>query len=398
MALEYLALIPAYEPDSKMLEVSRDLRQSGFDVVIVDDGSGKDFEDLFLQASEEATVLTHSINRGKGAALKTGLAYINKYRISGGARASDVVIVTVDADGQHLAKDAFRIAAHAASKPGTLVLGSRALEEDVPLRSKLGNTITRYVYQLSTGLAVHDTQTGLRAFTADMIPRLLEIRGDRYEYEINMLMEFAREGVPIIEEEIETVYLDGNSASHFSTVKDSFRIYKEIIKFSASSFIGFLVDYGMYALLLALTARYALAGSLIIANVGARIVSSVTNYTINRKLVFKSKAGVAKSALQYFALAALILAANTAILSVLTGYFGINQMVAKVITEVLLFSLSWLVQRYVIFYKEQETGRETDAKSGQRWLLAGEISQPAKLRDRQPALRAVYLKGSKRGR
>ena len=376
MAAEYIALIPAYEPDEKLLDVIKDMADKDFDIVVVDDGSGDAYSELFDQASDHAIVLTHSKNKGKGAALRTGLSYISKYKICGGASSEDVVIVTVDADGQHKAKDAFRIAMHAASKPGALILGSRALEENVPLRSKLGNTITRHVYKLSTGISVHDTQTGLRAFTADMIPEMLRIRGDRYEYEINVLLEFAARGVPIIEEEIETVYMDGNKSSHFNTVKDSFRVYKEILKFSASSFVGFLIDYGMYALLLAVTGKLAVANSLIVSNIGARVVSSAANYTINRKLVFRSNTKAVKSALQYFALAALILAGNTAILSVLVGTFGIGRMAAKVITEIILFSISWLVQKYVIFYTAEENEAET--VSG-RMKVSGASRQPARL-------------------
>lgn len=384
-ATNYIALIPAYEPDLRLLGIIRDLNRAGFEIVVVDDGSGEDYSEIFAAAAERATVLTHSVNRGKGAALKTGLGYIHRYKISGGCLNSvqkadsentylmsvvRTVVVTVDADGQHLAKDALRIARAAAGHRNSLVLGSRALEEDVPLRSKLGNTITRQVYRLSTGISVHDTQTGLRAFGSELIPRLLEINGDRYEYEINMLMEFAAEGIPIYEEEIETIYHDNNETSHFNTVKDSARIYKEILKFSASSFIGFLVDYGMYALLLFLTAKtagYGAAGaflatnSLVIANVGARIVSSVTNYTINRNLVFRSKTGVARSAVQYFMLAALILVGNTAVLGTLVSNFGMNRMLAKVITEVIFFAISWTVQKYVIFFKEAE---ETEQAAG----------------------------------
>lgn len=393
MAADYYALIPAYEPDKRMLDVIKDMKSKGFEIIVVDDGSGKAYSDLFEQAEEYATVLTHNINKGKGAALKTGLAYISKYKICGGASPQDVVIVTVDADGQHRAKDAFRIAAHAAAKPGSLILGSRGLEEDVPIRSKFGNAVTRHVYRLSTGIPIHDTQTGLRAFTADMIPDLLQIHGERYEYEINMLLEFADKGIPIIEEEIETVYLDGNQSSHFNTIKDSIRIYREILKFSASSIIGFLVDYGMYALLLLLTAKAAIPHGLIVSNIGARVVSSMTNFTINRKLVFRSNAGLARSAAQYFALAALILAGNTAVLSVLTGTFGVNSMIAKIITEMMMFSVSWLVQKYVIFYTVEEQGSGSERSSVQNKVTCSG-RHPVRLRTRKPSLRAAFVRSS----
>lgn len=357
-----IALMPAYEPDGKMLALIDDLIDIGFEVVVVDDGSGEEYATLFCKAENKAIVLTHESNRGKGAALKTGMKYIYKYMAyneavmtDGGLKSisgKDAVIVTVDADGQHLPEDALRIVEIAERNRGSLVLGGRAFTGDVPARSMMGNTITRHVYSLATGVKVGDTQTGLRAFSRDMIPDLLQIDGDRYEYEINMLLWLADEGVPIIEEEIETVYLEGNASSHFDTLRDSFKVYKEIIKFSTSSFTGFLIDYVMFAMLLAITDEAGIASALVISNVGARVVSATANYAINRSFVFRSKARVVTSALQYFLLAIIILTGNTIVLSALTTSFGINSMIAKVMTEILFFFISWTVQKYVIFFND----------------------------------------------
>ena len=362
MRNRYIALIPAYEPEKKVIGLAADLKERGFDIVVVDDGSGPEYKDIFEELSQQAIVLTHAQNRGKGAALKTGLNYINKYMAytesvltpAGTETVSgrDAVIVTVDADGQHLPDDVLRIAEISAQKRDALVLGSRALDKDIPARSRFGNTVTRHVYSAATGVHVHDTQTGLRAFHRSLIPRLLEIKGDRYEYEINMLMQLAAEGVPIIEERIETVYENNNSGSHFRTLRDSFRVYREILKFSASSLASFAIDYGMYALLLAATGAAGIANSLVISNIGARLVSGTANYMMNRKLVFRSRTGFAKSAVQYFLLAAFILAGNTIVLSTLAGTLGMNRFAAKLITEIIFFAISWTVQKYVIFFRE----------------------------------------------
>lgn len=365
-----IALIPAFEPDQKILDLAADLEKRGFSIVIVDDGSGPDYEELFDKLSHKATVLTHGSNRGKGAALKTGMRYIEKYMAytemiltpSGTVTlpGKDAVIVTVDADGQHMPDDVQRVAEIAAARHDALVLGSRALDEDVPTRSRFGNTVTRHVYSAATGVHVHDTQTGLRAFHRSLIPKLLQIEGNRYEYEINMLLRLAADGVPVIEERIETVYENNNSGSHFRTFRDSFRVYKEILKFSASSLASFAVDYCMYALLLAAAGAAGIANGLIFANIGARLVSGTVNYTLNRKLVFKSRTGFAKSALQYIMLASLILAGNTIVLSILAGTLGINSMIAKLITEVIFFVISWTVQKYVIFFMDESTDTHAD--------------------------------------
>ena len=378
MRNRYIALIPAYEPDQKILKLTEELVEKGFDIVVVDDGSGPEYAELFEAVSQKATVLTHGYNRGKGAALKTGMRYINKYMaytesvltpmgtetVSG----RDAVIVTVDADGQHLPDDVRRVAEISARRRDALVLGSRALSDDIPARSRFGNTVTRHVYSAATGVSIHDTQTGLRAFHRSLIPRLLEIEGDRYEYEINMLMYLAAEGVPIIEERIETIYENNNSGSHFRTVRDSFRVYREILKFSASSLVSFAIDYGMYALLLAATVAAGIANSLIVSNIGARLVSGTANYAMNKKLVFRSRTGFARSAAQYILLAAFILAGNTIVLSTLAGTLGMNRFAAKLITEVIFFMISWTVQKYVIFFREEEA----DAGSGKASKLGAQ--------------------------
>ena len=307
----------------------------------MDDGSGEDYGPVFKVAERYATVLIHPDNRGKGEALKTGLRYILEHF------ALPYTVVTVDADGQHRIGDICLVTEASEMHPEALILGSRQLGSGTPLRSKMGNTITRWVYRLATGSGVHDTQTGLRGFTDKTVERLLEIPGSRYEYEMNVLMEFSKNRVPIQEVPIETVYLDNNSASHFDTVKDSFRIYKEILKFSASSLTSFLVDYGLFCLLSIMT------GQMVLANVLARIVSASLNYTMNKYLVFGHRGKTAQSAASYFLLAALLLILNTGILRGLTT-LGINQFVAKIGTELLLFILSYTAQHTVVFKKGAE--------------------------------------------
>ncbi|MDE5564653.1 MAG: GtrA family protein [Oscillospiraceae bacterium] len=206
--------------------------------------------------------------------------------------------------------------------------------------------MTRLVFRLSSGQAVSDTQTGLRAFTDELTDRLLKISGERYEYEMNMLMICAREHVPMHEVKIETIYINDNASSHFSPIKDSLRIYGEILKFSASSLSCFALDYVLYCLLI------ALSGSEVLANVAARLVSSFVNFTFTRMFVFPDKGHIAKAAVQYFALAALILGGNTVLLYILVDLLGMNSYVAKLITELCLFLISWTVQHCVIFRKK----------------------------------------------
>ena len=337
-----IVLIPAYQPQEELLQLLPALRELGFSLVVVDDGSGEAYEPIFRQARELAYVVSYPDNRGKGEALKTGVAYIREHF------AAPYVIVTADADGQHRPADIEKVCAEAQAHPDDLILGSRAFDKDVPLRSRFGNTVTRFVFRLSSGVKVYDTQTGLRAFSDKLTEKMLGIAGSRYEYEMNMLMECARAHTPIREVRIETVYLNGNESSHFDTVKDSWRIYKEILKFSLSSLVSFGVDYALFCLFSAVT------GHLIVSNVLARVLSGTLNYTLNRRLVFGQKGGAAKSALEYLLLAVCILACNTAILRLLT-LAGMGPYLAKILTELILFFFSWFIQHSVIFRKEPKS-------------------------------------------
>lgn len=342
MKTRKIALIPAYMPTPALLPMLDELCENGFDNIVVNDGSGNVFDEFFAKVRQKATVIDHPENFGKGVALKTGLTYIAGHYIT------PYVVVTLDADGQHLVADALKVCERAEECPDALVLGSREFGGKIPLKSKLGNNITKVVYHLSTGVAVADTQTGLRGFSDRLIKRMLTISGERYEYETNMLMELARDGVRILEVPIKTIYIDDNSSSHFDPVADSVRIYKEILKFSASSLAGFAADYLLFILF------NILSGSVIFSNITARACSSVLNFSLNRKFVFKSDKSLAASALQYFALAVFILTVNTALITLLTASVGMNKYIAKIIVEILMFVLSFSVQRLLVFRKKEK--------------------------------------------
>ena len=347
-----IALIPAYEPELFLLTFLPQVREAGFEIILIDDGSGAEYAPLFEKARTYATVLTHEINRGKGAALKTGLSYIFM------RHTDNCVVVTIDADGQHRIEDALAVCELASKNPDSLVLGSREFTGEIPLRSRFGNSLTRFIFRMSTGISVRDTQTGLRAFSYSQLPLLMSIDGDRYEYEMNMLLEYARKKTPILEHTIETIYLNNNESSHFNPLKDSLRIYKEIFKFSASSFIGFLVDYCMYTILLFLLTLWGpflginyLEG-IRFSNIGARIVSACVNFTLNCKFVFQSNEKLLLSAFKYFLLAVIILVGNTFVLEFLVTTLLIPSMIAKIITELVFFILSWTVQKFLVFRRK----------------------------------------------
>jgi glycosyltransferase involved in cell wall biosynthesis len=334
-------VIPAYQPSNQLVQLVYDVTGVGYEVLIVDDGSDTKFAPVWNALKDKATIIHHSGNQGKGAALKTAFQYLSDFVPSAG------LIVTMDADGQHLPKDMEAVIETSAVNPHSLVLGGRQFDKTVPARSRFGNRITRAVFSAISKARVSDTQTGLRAFDRSLLGLMLEIPGERYEYEMNMLLQSGRQGIPILEVPIQTVYLDRqNSISHFDSVKDSVRIYKTIIKFISSSLLSFAIDYVAFLFLVLLTSP--IPYHLIISNVGARIVSATVNYTLNKNAVFRGKKNVVQTLPQYALLAFGILCANSAILSFFAGV-GLTPHFAKLLTELVLFIISFSVQSLIIF-------------------------------------------------
>ncbi len=337
-------VIPAYEPDAVLPLIVKEIRSTtNYSVIVVNDGSSPHCNGIFDRLEKHCTVLTHPVNRGKGEALKTAFKYLLPIADS------NSVIALMDADGQHKLGDVSRLINEVRCSDDGLYLGSREFSGEVPLHNKLGNRITLALFRLITGLGIHDTQTGLRAFRGKLLEEMISIEGSRYEYEMNMLLSFSEKKIPIREIMIETVYIDGNRSSHFNPLIDSIRIYREIFKFLAASVAGFIVDYAMYAL-------FILMGfSLGYANVLARVISASVNFTLNRSFVFKSKTSFIKSLIKYGILAVFILTADTVLIWVMTHTLGINLLLAKLIAEPVMFLFNWTVQRLYIFSKKPVT-------------------------------------------
>ncbi|MBC5809389.1 MAG: glycosyltransferase family 2 protein [Candidatus Eremiobacteraeota bacterium] len=212
----------------------RELLDAGFGhVILADDGSDRDHRAPFDAFSTDGRVrvVRHETNRGKGSTLKTAFRYL----LAHVPEAEHVV--TADADGQHRASDILAVTTAAREEPGRLVLGSRIFGGDVPLRSRFGNAVTRHVFRAIAGRMLADTQTGLRAFPRAMLEPFVSIRGERYEYEMNVLAHACRTAFPL-EVPIATIYVAGNAASHFDPVRDSMRIYFGLLRFYFSSRLG----------------------------------------------------------------------------------------------------------------------------------------------------------------
>jgi glycosyltransferase involved in cell wall biosynthesis len=235
-----IILIPCYEPGEQLLVLVRSIHalRPNQAIVLVDDGSGPGSAEVFATCEAlGCEVVSHRVNRGKGAALKTGFAHIAECHL-------DHDVICADCDGQHTMVDILRVADEVAHRSETIVLGARRFATNVPARSRFGNGVTRLVFRIATGTRLQDTQTGLRGYSASMLAWLQTIDGDRFEYELETLLMAEGEGLHFHEVPIETVYLGGNESSHFRPIRDSIRVYVPLVRYAASSMVAFAVVRG----------------------------------------------------------------------------------------------------------------------------------------------------------
>ena len=191
--MKKIILIPSYEPDIELLDLIKKINRNEFDIIIVNDGSSKYYDNIFKQLPSYIKLISYKDNMGKGYALKRGLKYI-KDNYNG-----DYIIVTMDSDGQHTIKDAKKLVNYIEKFPNNLVLGKRIRNNNTPLRSKIGNNIIRFIYKVLTNLDIYDTQTGLRAFSNKLVDCYLKIPGNRFEYEMNVLLYSKEYNISIIQ-------------------------------------------------------------------------------------------------------------------------------------------------------------------------------------------------------
>lgn len=340
-------LIPAFNPDHRLVELVRQLStQKCSYIVVIDDGSEQTHSLVFESLREfNVTVLCHAVNLGKGRALKTGFNWLlcNHPDILG--------VVTADADGQHAAQDIERVARELGQAPGTgVVLGVRAFDSEVPLRSRIGNIVTRRVMGLLYGARLTDTQTGLRGIPLSLLPPMLTLGGERYEYEVGMLVHLLTLGIPIRQVEIQTIYIDGNRSSHFNPLLDSMRIYFVLMRFFSSSFLTGLIDFVFFALTLQLGAD-ALA-----ALITGRVCAVAFNYTVNRRFVFKDSQSLRGSLPPYLLTVVLLLTVSYLLIIEITRYTSLSPLTAKVVAESLLFFVSFALQRVYVFGRRVRGG------------------------------------------
>lgn len=228
-------MIPAYEPDEQLIRLVKGLQAEDFSVLVVDDGSGEKYADIFEQAGRFSTVVTREQNGGKGAALKTGMRYIRE-------NLPDCTgLVTCDADGQHKIEDVVRVREQLhRGNQFVLTIRQREKSSKIPFRSRIGNNLSRFVYAMLTNKYLSDNQSGLRGFSRNHLDWLIEVEKNNYDYEMNVLYYAAKMGLKITTIPIESIYIDNNQSSHFNPIGDTVKIYKSLFSLAGGTLAAFL--------------------------------------------------------------------------------------------------------------------------------------------------------------
>lgn len=346
-------IIPAYEPEDGFLTLLQSLKERDEYVVVINDGSGTPYQGLFDTAKsllgDNGVVISHEVNKGKGRALKTAFSYV----LSNIAEA--IGVVTADCDGQHTVSCIEKVSDALRSNPNALVMGVRSFEQDdIPWKSRFGNNLTFRILKLLTGLEVKDTQTGLRGISREYMKELLDIEGERFEFEMRMLLESVNR-CEIVEVPIMTIYdSKDNHKTHFNPIADSFKIYRilfeKFIKYSFASLSSFVLDIILFSLFCTVLKSFSNFMYAAYATVCARIISAIYNYLINYEFVFESKANKALAAGKYGMLAILQMSASAALITVavrITG--GQGTTLIKMLIDVLLFIISYQIQKRLVF-------------------------------------------------
>lgn len=345
---QVVVIIPALEPDDRLIMLVKDLRVKGFShILVVNDGSPAKYDVVFDTVRNEygCAVFTHAINLGKGRALKNAFNHVlvNYPNCMG--------VVTADSDGQHTPEDIAACARKLVENPDNLILGCRPFHTaKVPLHNLCGNLITKKVTEIFVGLKLTDTQTGLRAMPKRLMQMFMVIKGERFEFEMNMLLRAKEYGIKIIEVPISVIYAPEGQSTHFNVWKDSLLIYVLFAKFFISSLFSFAVDILVFTFLAyLLRPHFTAVVYIFIASFGARAVSSLTNYTINKKGVFKCKGQVRKTLLKYYTLCITQICVSAGLVYALHVLSGLHETPVKIVVDTLLFFISFQIQREWVF-------------------------------------------------
>ena len=361
MMKKVVIMIPCYKPDEKFLIHLDNLKENGFDkIIVINDGSGESYDHFFIETEEKygCKVVAHSINLGQGRAYKTGFNYYLSETRAGGCYEGSIGIIQCDCDGQHHIEDIIKCESLLIENPRKFILGVRDFsDKNIPFRSRFGNIFTTFVFKFFCGLDIKDTQTGLKGIPASFIPTLMETPGERFEYASSVLIETKKHGVEIVQFPIKTIYINENETSHFNPVLDSIRIYSQILRYLLSSLSSFVLDIILFRLFLGVFRNIFPIYYVLISTYLSRVILCVYVFFFNKNAVFHSHEKLLTPAIKFFSLCVVQATVSGFTVREVVAFFHWGEVISKIIVDTLLFFVSFQVQGKWVFVSKS-VGKE----------------------------------------
>jgi hypothetical protein len=340
---EYAFIIPTFNPNKNFIELIKNLSLNCNEkIFIIDDGSTKNkdlFEKIIENKYKNVFLLRHAVNLGKGAALKMVFNHIlvNFPNIKG--------CVTLDSDGQHCIKDCINLMNKLKEEKYDLILGYRKFSKNIPLKSYIGNNISRFIYKLVLGRNFKDTQTGLRAISKEFMKKCLSIKSNRFEFETEQLAIASFNNLKVLEVSIDTIYIENNSNTSFRPLIDSLKIYFILFRYMISSIFTSLVDFIVFSISIYFNFN------IISSNIIARTFSIFVQFFLLNRYVFNTS-----SKLKFFILFVLYVYVMGFVSSLIQLYllemFYFSVISTKIFVEIILFFINFAFLKVYIFNKK----------------------------------------------
>ena len=344
-------IIPAYQPDEEMIGVIRELRQNGVsNIIVVDDGSGAAYTEFFQRAREEygCSLIHHAENLGKGRALKSAFNMIL------GSEDEILGCVTMDCRGSFFCSDILKVMDELAVHPTDLIMGKRVLDVSrMTKKSRVGNKVLQLSFHYLVGILVTDVQSGLRGIPLSYMRKLMNVKGERYEFDTNMLINCKKCSVIVREVPLETVYSARRNQEQYRAIRDNLSIYLTFATYIFTSMFASIVDLILFMIFCDMLGRFhVLSGTqmyVVIATAMARCVSATVNYRLNYRIVFRTKSAQTSTFAKWVILCIVQMAMSATAVSVLHGLIGGPEILFKIPVDFCLFFFSYYFSREFVY-------------------------------------------------
>lgn len=319
-----IALITVFEPDNHFVEFLKSLKEANFEVLVINDGSQVTFNKIFEEAGKIVRILNHEFNRGMGASIKTGLEYIKK-NCQG-----NYIVVTMDYHKKQEIEDIKQVSEAVLLNPNAFVLGSKRRTKETSITTKLGSEAMRFAYQKKTGIDVYDTNANLRGFSNNLIDFLLQVKGNRKDYEINVLLKCAEQKIEI--KEIALTEEEKKILERKEKKKET-SFESEIFKFAMLSPFGLGIDFVLFLIL------YLFSKQGMVSLVFAKIVSSIIDFSRDKTHIYKIEPDASKVTKLYCLFVFLIILVDCLLFGFLSSFFSLQIIFAKIVGEIAVYAV-----------------------------------------------------------